>query len=252
MILIGENIHIISKSVREALECKNEEFIKNLINIQNNMDYTDLNVGPARGKLEGILPWLCELVEGNSKLKISFDTTNSDEMKRGLRVCKNTKNAFLNSTGKDEPRLGNMTDMAAEYGCNLIALTMGKETGIPKTADGRLEIAFEIYEKCIEKGIDPYVAVAIMLHETGCSYNCSNLVRTCNNVGGQKGSPGCNGGSYKAYATLDDGIIGFINNLQKNYYSQGLTTIDSIAPKYAASSAWPAKIKSYVEQIRAS
>ena len=154
MILIGENIHIISKSVREALECKNEEFIKNLINIQSNMDYTDLNVGPARGKLEGILPWLCELVEGNSKLKISFDTTNSDEMKRGLRVCKNTKNAFLNSTGKDEPRLGNMTDMAAEYGCNLIALTMGKETGIPKTADGRLEIAFEIYEKCIEKGID--------------------------------------------------------------------------------------------------
>ena len=75
-------------------------------------------------------------------------------MKRGLRVCKNTENAFLNSTGKDEPRLGNMTDMAAEYGCNLIALTMGKETGIPKTADGRLEIAFEIYEKCIEKGID--------------------------------------------------------------------------------------------------
>ncbi len=109
-----------------------------------------------------------------------------------------------------------------------------------------------IASQCIEKGVDPYVAVAIMLHETGCSYNCSSLVRTCNNVGGQKGSPGCNGGSYKAYATLDDGIIGFINNLQKNYYSQGLTTIDSIAPKYAASSAWPAKIKSYVEKIRAS
>ncbi len=154
MILIGENIHIISKSVREALECRNDDFIKGLIDIQSNMDYADLNVGPARGKLEGILPWLCELVEGNSKLKISFDTTNSDEMERGLRVCKNTENAFLNSTGKDEPRLGNMTDMAAKYGCNLIALTMGKETGIPKTADGRLEIAFEIYEKCLEKGID--------------------------------------------------------------------------------------------------
>ena len=99
-----------------------------------------------------------------------------------------------------------------------------------------------IASQCIEKGVDPYVAVAIMLHETGCSYNCSSLVRTCNNVGGQKGSPGCNGGSYKAYATLDDGIIGFINNLQKNYYSHGLTTIDSIAPLYAACSAWPAEI----------
>ena len=108
-----------------------------------------------------------------------------------------------------------------------------------------------IASQCIEKGVDPYVAVAIMLHETGCKHNCSSLVRTCNNVGGQKGAPGCNGGSYKAYATLDEGIIGFINNLYKNYYSKGLNTIEQIAPKYAASKAWPGKIRSYVEQIRA-
>ena len=108
-----------------------------------------------------------------------------------------------------------------------------------------------IASQCIEKGVDPYVAVAIMLHETGCKYNCSSLVRTCNNVGGQKGAPGCNGGAYKAYATLDEGIIGFINNLYKNYYSKGLNTIETIAPKYAASKAWPGKIRSYVEQIRA-
>ena len=108
-----------------------------------------------------------------------------------------------------------------------------------------------IASQCIEKGVDPYVAVAIMLHETGCKHNCSSLVKTCNNVGGQKGAPGCNGGSYKAYATLDEGIIGFINNLYKNYYSKGLNTIESIAPRYAASQAWPGKIRSYVEQIRA-
>ena len=108
-----------------------------------------------------------------------------------------------------------------------------------------------IASQCIEKGVDPYVALAIMLHETGWKHNCSSLVRTCNNVGGQKGAPGCNGGSYKAYATLDEGIIGFINNLYKKYYSKGLNTIETIAPKYAASKAWPGKIRRYVEQIRA-
>jgi len=108
-----------------------------------------------------------------------------------------------------------------------------------------------IASQCIEKGVDPYVAVAIMLHETGCKHNCSTLVKTCNNVGGQKGAPGCNGGSYKRYNTLDEGIVGFIDNLYRNYYSKGLTTVDAIAPKYAASSAWPAKIKSYVASIRA-
>lgn len=109
-----------------------------------------------------------------------------------------------------------------------------------------------VASQCIEKGIDPYIAVAIMLHETGCRYNCSTLVRSCNNVGGQKGAPGCNGGSYKAFATLDEGIIGFIDNLYRNYYAKGLTTVESIAPKYAASSSWPSKIHSYISQIRAS
>lgn len=108
-----------------------------------------------------------------------------------------------------------------------------------------------IASKCIEKGVDPYIAVAIMLHETGCKSNCSKLVRYCNNVGGQKGSPGCNGGQYKAFATLDEGIIGFIDNLYRNYYARGLTTIDTIAPRYAESSAWTAKIHSYVNSIRA-
>ena len=105
---------------------------------------------------------------------------------------------------------------------------------------------------CIEKGVDPYVAVAILLHETGCRSNCSYLTRVCNNVGGQKGSPGCNGGSFKKFDTLDDGIRGFIDNLHRNYYSKGLTTIEAIAPKYAQSTAWPGKIHYYVDLIRAS
>ena len=148
MILIGENIHVISKSVQEALIERNEEFIKNLINLQSNMDYIDLNVGPAKNKLEGILSWLCQF----SGDRVSFDTTNFDEMKNAL--SKFNGKAFLNSTSKDEPKLSKMIDLAMEYDADLIALTLSKETGIPKTSDGRLEIAFEIYEKCLEKGFD--------------------------------------------------------------------------------------------------
>ncbi len=107
-----------------------------------------------------------------------------------------------------------------------------------------------IATKCIELGIDPYVATAIMLHETGCGSKCSNLARSCYNVGGQKGSPGCNGGSYKRFNSLEEGITGFINNLYKNYYSQGLDTVEKIAPRYAEGSSWPAKINSFVEKIR--
>lgn len=152
MILIGENIHVISKSVREALVLRDEKFIGELVKLQKNMDYIDLNVGPAKGDMEGVLAWLSSIVKKESDLNISFDTTNFDEMKRGLEAF--SGKSFINSTSKDEPRLEKMTDLALEFGSNLIALTLSKETGIPKTSDGRLEIAFEIYEKCMEKGID--------------------------------------------------------------------------------------------------
>ena len=101
-------------------------------------------------------------------------------------------------------------------------------------------------------GLDPYLATAIVLHETGCSWECSYLVKACNNVGGQKGGPSCDGGSYKAYASLDEGIKGFMDNLYNNYYALGLTTPETINPKYAASTAWAGKINYYMQMIKAS
>lgn len=154
MLLIGENIHVISKSVQAALLARDEVFISDLITKQSHMDYIDLNVGPAKGNLEGILPWLCDLVEKNTDLKISFDTTNSNEMRLGLEKSKNPQNCLINSTSADEARLEKVTDLAAEFGSSLIALTMNKEIGIPKTADERLELAFQIFEKCQEKEIE--------------------------------------------------------------------------------------------------
>ena len=108
---------------------------------------------------------------------------------------------------------------------------------------------YTIASKCLELGVDPYVATAIILHETGCGQgSCSHIARTCYNFGGQKGS-GC--GAYQRFASVDDGLNGMISNLYRNFYSKGLTTIDSIAPRYAESPTWPAKIHGYVDRIRA-
>ncbi|MCQ2789159.1 MAG: dihydropteroate synthase [bacterium] len=153
MKLIGENIHIISKTVRAALAERNEAFIKDLILKEKTVDTIDLNVGPAKAAMEGILPWLCNLVQENSNLSISFDSTNAEEIEKGLNVCSDTENAFINSTSADSERLEKITTLAKKYNSNMIALTMNKEIGIPKTADERLALAFEIMETCDEKKI---------------------------------------------------------------------------------------------------
>ena len=103
----------------------------------------------------------------------------------------------------------------------------------------------------LEKGVDPYLAVAIILHETGCKWECSTLVKSCNNVGGQKGSPKCGNGSYKRFDSLELGIKGFIDNLAKNYYAYGLDTPEKMNRKYASSTTWASKVNAYVEQIKA-
>lgn len=102
----------------------------------------------------------------------------------------------------------------------------------------------------LSKNVDPYLATAIMLHETGCSWNCSTLVTSCNNVGGMKGSPSCGNSSYKAFATLEDGIKGFIDNLATNYYSYGLTTPELMNSRYAESTVWASKVNTYINQIK--
>lgn len=102
-----------------------------------------------------------------------------------------------------------------------------------------------------ELGLDPYLAVAIVLHETGCKWSCSTLLKQCNNVGGMKGSPGCNGGSYQAFPTLDEGIKAYMNNLYNNYYSKGLTTPEAMGPKYAASTTWATQVRAYMNELKA-
>jgi len=101
----------------------------------------------------------------------------------------------------------------------------------------------------ISLGVDPYLATAIMLHETGCQSKCSALVRKCYNVAGQKGTPSCSG-SYKGYSNIDEGIKGAINNLYRNYYVRGFTTVETIGPKYAESKTWPHKINKYINMLK--
>lgn len=107
-------------------------------------------------------------------------------------------------------------------------------------------------KKAISLGIDPYLAVAISLHETGCSWNCSNLVKQCNNVGGMKGYPTCGNSSYRYFPTLEDGINRYIDNLYYNYVALGLTTPELMNSKYASSNLWASQVNRYIDKIKAS
>lgn len=153
---IAENLHIISSKIKQALIDRDETFVRDLLTkiSKENPEYIDLNVGPARGKFENILEWLTPIAVSVTNIPFSFDSTNSGEIEKGLKLVKNADKCIINSTSADDERLEKYTDLVQKYNTNLIALTMNKELGIPKEADTRLELAFEIIEKTTEKGID--------------------------------------------------------------------------------------------------
>lgn len=99
-------------------------------------------------------------------------------------------------------------------------------------------------------GIDPYLAVSIVLLETGCKWKCSSLTTSCNNIGGLKGGTSCNGSSYSKYDTLEEGINGYLDIIYNNYYLKGMKTAEQMANKYATSSKWAYKVNKYIEEVK--
>lgn len=156
MKLIGENIHIISKKTRAAIEGRDKEFIQNLARkqAQAGVDWIDLNIGPARKGWEGTMEWLTSTILEVTDCDFSFDTSNISEMEAGFKSVKNPENGIVNSASGDPERLENMVNVAAKYNSYMIALTMSNETGIPKDADGRIEIASMIMDEASNAGIE--------------------------------------------------------------------------------------------------
>lgn len=147
MYIIGENIHILSPKVKQALTERDGAFFVELARKQKEAraDALDLNIGPQKKAGPEVMDWLVECVqEAVGDMTLSFDTTNLAAIEAGLKKIKHNghANAIINSTSAETERLAAVPLVAAQYGAKLIALTMAKD-GIPVSADARVGIAMD-------------------------------------------------------------------------------------------------------------
>lgn len=179
--------------------------------------------------------------------KINIARKKAEELKRQKEEEERIKQEEKRKAEEAE-RLAEEAKKQVYEGLTLEQLSNKLNNSLNSTLSGKGETFAKL---AVELGIDPYLSVAIVLHETGCKWDCSTLLKACNNVGGMKGAGGCNGGVYASFPTLDEGINAYMNNLYNNYVSQGLTTPESMGPKYAANAAWASQVRSYMNEIRA-
>ncbi len=152
MVIIGENIHILSKKVSEAINNRDAKVIQELAKQQAaaGADYIDLNIGPARKNPE-VMAWLVETVQEVVELPLSLDSTNPKAVEEGLKVVK--WRALINSASGRTDSKEQMMPLAVKYDCDIV-ISVLNDQGIPADAEARAESILDAVTYANELGIE--------------------------------------------------------------------------------------------------
>ena len=181
MYIIGENIHIISEKVKEALINRDQEFFMDLAvrQVDAGASAVDINLGPRKKDWAEVFPWIVSAIESVVDVPLSIDTTNIDGMEAALKTIKKNQ-PILNSTSAEPDRLERIPLLAKKYGAKVIALTMAAE-GIPVSADDRVNIAVEkLIPRMMEIDfpMSDLIIDPLVLTTSGCQQYCPHLIET--------------------------------------------------------------------------
>lgn len=182
MKIIGENIHILSPRVKEALANRDRKFFQEsaMRQVAAGAWAVDLNIGPQKKLGHEILPWLVEAVQEVVDVPLCLDTTNLGAIEAACEIIR--RQPIINSTSAEAERLEKVPLVAAKYRAKLIALTMEAE-GIPVSAEARVNIALEkLIPRCEEVGmpLEDLIIDPLVLTVSGCQQyvpECIEAVR---------------------------------------------------------------------------
>jgi 5-methyltetrahydrofolate corrinoid/iron sulfur protein methyltransferase len=177
--IIGENIHIVSEKVKEALANRDQKFFQDLAvrQVEAGAMALEINLGPRKKDGEEVFPWIVKTLETVVDVPLSIDTTNLLGMEAALKSITKAQ-PILNSMSAEPERLEKVPLLAKKYNTKLIALAMGTE-GIPTAADDRVNMAIEVLiPRAMEVGIpiEDLIVDPLVLTTSGCQQHCPQLI----------------------------------------------------------------------------
>ena len=153
MEIIGERINGMFKDIKQAIIDKNPEPVKEWARKQTmtGASFLDVNTGASAENPSEALKFLIEAAQSVVDTPLSLDSTDYDLIEEGLKICRVP--ALINSCHADRHKIERVFPMAIKYNAKVIGLTMSEESGIPKTADTRVELAMELVAAADEFGL---------------------------------------------------------------------------------------------------
>ena len=152
--IIGERINPTGKKLfKQALVNNDIDYIltQALSQVSAGAQILDVNVGHPEIDEKAMMVRVIKAIQAVCDAPLQIDSTKPDVLEAGLRSYNGKP--IVNSVNGEEKSLSSVLPLVKKYGASVIGLTLD-EKGIPKTADGRFEIAKRIVERAEKLGID--------------------------------------------------------------------------------------------------
>lgn len=152
-ILIGERINPTGKpKLKEALRSGDFNYILNegVRQSEAGAHILDVNVGLPEIDEAETMKKAVSALQAVTDTPLQLDSSSPAVLERAMRIY-NGK-ALINSVNGEEESMNSVFPLVKKYGGTVIALTMDK-SGIPESAEARLEIAERIARRAAEYGI---------------------------------------------------------------------------------------------------
>ena len=152
MILIGENLNVISQTLGPAMKERNASPLQEMAKAETaaGIDLIDLNIGPARKGGDELMAWVVNTVQSVTDKMLSLDTTNLDAMQAGLKA--RLGKVLMNSVSLQTSRIDRGLALAQQHNADIIGLLWSNE-GMPRDVNERAMHTVNFVYKANEAGI---------------------------------------------------------------------------------------------------
>ena len=156
LVIIGERINPTGKKdfIEELKKGKTNYIRKTALKqVESGAMILDLNVGvPGTNEIELMKKGIIAATNV-SNVPLSIDSSNPDVLEEALMLYPGKP--LINSISGEKKKLERIMPLIKKYGAGVLILALD-DAGIPETAEKRLEVAYETYQKLIDYGIKPY------------------------------------------------------------------------------------------------
>lgn len=154
MIIIAEKINGSIPSVGKAIEARDADFIRNLAKVQTEAgaDFIDVCASVEVSRELETLKWMIDIVQEATDTPIAVDSPSSETCAKAIDFCK--RPGLVNSVSMEGNKIESVFPKIARTDWQCAAL-LCDDTGIPRSAEKRLEVLEALMQKAKEYNIDP-------------------------------------------------------------------------------------------------